>query len=70
MGGYDGVGDIWTGIDTDTKLMVSWLVSQGRDAVYAIEFMTDLKARLTSRVQLTTDKLGVHLEAVDHGVRR
>ena len=67
MGGHDGVGDIWTwtGIDTDTKLVVSWLVSQGRDAVYAIEFMTDLKARLASRVQLTTDKLGVYLEAVD-----
>ena len=40
-------------------------MSQGRDAVYAIEFMTDLKDRLAQRVQLTTDKLGVYLEAVE-----
>ena len=66
-GGLDGVGDLWTwtGLDTETKLIVSWLVSQGRDAVYAIEFMTDLASRLTHRVQLTTDKHGAYLEAVD-----
>ena len=67
VGGLDGVGDIWTwtGIDVDTKLIVSWLVSQGRDAVYAVEFMTDLKSRLTHRVQLTTDKHRAYLEAVE-----
>ena len=45
--GLDGVGDIWTwvGIDADTKLVISWLVSQGKDAVYAIEFMTGLACR-------------------------
>ena len=40
-------------------------MSQGRDAVYAVEFMTDLKSRMTHRVQLTTDKHGAYLEAVD-----
>ena len=66
-GAIDGVGDLWTwtGIDSETKLIISWLVSQGRDAVYAVEFMTDLKSRLTHRVQLTTDKYGAYLEAVD-----
>ena len=47
-----------------SSLIVSWLVSQGRDATYAIEFMTDLRSRLTHRVQLTTDGHGAYLEAV------
>ena len=65
-GGYDGVGDIWTwtALDTGSKLIVSWLVSQGRDATYANEFMMDVADRLDTRVQLTTDRLGVYLEAV------
>ena len=43
----DVAGDVWTwtGIDSDTKLIVSWLVG-GRDAEYAIEFMDDLRGRL------------------------
>ena len=62
----DGAGDVWTwtGIDRDTKLLVSWLVA-GRDAEYAIEFMDDLRSRLSNRVQLTTDGYGAYLEAVD-----
>jgi IS1 family transposase len=50
------VGDVWTwtAIDADTKLIVSWLVG-GRDAGYAMEFMTDVASRLAGRVQLTTD---------------
>src|SRR5579863_471753 len=42
-----GAGDTWTwtGIEADTKLMVSWLVG-GRDSGYAIEFMDDLRSRL------------------------
>lgn len=67
QGVIDGAGDVWTwtGIDSETKLIISWLVSQGRDAAYALEFMTDLKSRLTHRIQLTTDKHGAYLEAVD-----
>ena len=62
----DGAGDVWTwtGIDTDTRLLVSWLVG-GRDAEYAIEFMDDLRSRLENRVQLSTDGYGAYLEAVD-----
>ena len=36
-----------------TRFTFSWLVSQGRDVVCAIEFMTDLKSRLTHRIQLS-----------------
>ena len=62
----DGAGDVWTwtGIDTDTKLLVSWLIG-GRDSSYAIEFMDDLRSRLANRVQLSTDGYGAYLEAVD-----
>ncbi len=54
----------WTGIDADTKLIVSWLVG-GRDAEYAMAFMDDLAGRLTDRVQLTTDGHRAYLEAVE-----
>lgn len=62
----DEAGDTWTwtGIDADSKLIVSWLVG-GRDAEYALEFMTDLQSRLANRVQLTTDGHGAYLRAVD-----
>ena len=62
----DVAGDVWTwtGIDSDTKLIVSWLVG-GRDAEYAIEFMDDLRGRLANRVQLSTDGYGAYLDAVD-----
>lgn len=54
----------WTGIDADSKLIVSWLVG-GRDAEYALEFMGDLQSRLANRVQLTTDGHGAYLSAVE-----
>ena len=65
--GLDSVGDVWTwvGIDRDSKLVLSWLVTQSRDASAAMEFMDDLAGRLTNRVQLTTDGLNAYLEAVD-----
>jgi IS1 family transposase len=62
----DGAGDVWTwtGLDADSKLIVSWLVG-GRDAEYALEFMSDLQGRLANRVQLTTDGHGAYLRAVE-----
>jgi IS1 family transposase len=54
----------WTAIDADSKLMVSWLVG-GRDSEYAIAFMDDLRSRLASRVQLTSDGHRAYLEAVE-----
>ena len=46
------------------SLTISYLVGL-RDAGCAHELMQDLVSRLASRVQLTTDGLGVYLNAVD-----
>jgi IS1 family transposase len=54
----------WTGIEADTKLIVSWLVG-GRDGEYAMAFMDDLRSRLANRVQLTTYGHKAYLEAVE-----
>lgn len=64
--GVFGFGDLWTwvGQDADSKLVLSWHVGR-RDAQTAYPFMHDLAARLTSRVQLTTDGLHAYLEATD-----
>ena len=62
----DRVGDTWTwtGIDADSKLIVSWFVGS-RDADAAYQFMTDLASRLANPVQLTTDGHHAYLNAVD-----
>ena len=59
-------GDVWTwtAIDADTKLLVSWLVGS-RDTDAALHFMSDLKSRLSNRVQLTSDGHRPYLQAVD-----
>lgn len=51
-----GDGDIWTftAIDADTRLMMSWLVGP-RSIENAVEFMKDIRSRVTRRIQLTTD---------------
>ncbi len=54
----------WTALDSDSKLIVAWLVG-GRDGEYAIAFMDDLRGRLANRVQLTTDGHSAYLEAVE-----
>lgn len=61
-----GYGDVWTftAIDADTKLVPSWLVGM-RTADCALDFINDVKARLTNRVQLTTDGHHMYLNAVE-----
>ena len=54
----------WTALDSDSKVIVSWLVG-GRDSEYAVAFMDDLQSRLANRVQLTTDGHKAYLEAVE-----
>jgi IS1 family transposase/lambda repressor-like predicted transcriptional regulator len=63
--GEFGYGDVWTwvGLDTDSKLVLSWTVGR-RDAQTGYEFMHDLADRLANRVQLTTDGLHAYLVAV------
>jgi IS1 family transposase len=62
----EGWGDVWTwtGMDADSKLMISWLVAD-RGQASANLFMRDVAARLVNRVQLTTDGNAVYLVAVD-----
>ncbi len=62
----NGAGDAWTwtALDADSKLIISYMVGQ-RDAGCAMILMEDLKSRLASRVQLTTDGHKAYVEAVE-----
>ncbi|MBW4961490.1 IS1 family transposase [Sulfitobacter sp. CW3] len=62
----DGAGDVWTwtAIDADSKMILSYEVGD-RSATTAHEFMFDLRDRLTSRLQLTTDGHKAYLSAVE-----
>lgn len=64
--GQFGRGDVytWVALDSDSKLVVSWLVGK-RTASYANAFMKDVAARLANRVQLTTDGHKGYLSAVE-----
>ncbi len=61
-----GHGDVWTwtAIEAETKLVPCWYIGK-RDAGAAYHFIHDLKARLASRVQLTTDGHKAYLSAVE-----
>ena len=58
-------GDIWTwtGIDADTRLMVSYMVGP-RTIPMAYEFMEDLASRVVGHMQLTTDGLSWYLDDI------
>lgn len=62
----EGWGDVWTwtGIDADTKLIISYLIG-GRDGGWAHDFMEDCAKRIKNRVQITTDGHKAYLEAVE-----
>jgi IS1 family transposase len=57
-------GDAWTfvAIDADTKLVPSWFVGQ-RTAEDAFAILSDLRSRLASRMQLSTDGHQMYLSA-------
>ena len=61
-----GYGDVWTfvAIDADTKLVVSWLVGE-REPDYALDFLRDVKERVSNRIQLTTDGHHMYYYAVE-----
>ena len=62
----DGAGDTWTwtAIDADGKMIVSYFIG-GRDGECAMWFIDDLRTRLASRVQLTSDGHKAYLQAVE-----
>lgn len=62
----DGAGEVWTwtAIEAETKLILSYEVGD-RSSATAVEFMDDLRSRITNRVQLTTDGHKAYLEAVE-----
>ncbi len=59
-------GSVWTfvAIEAQTKLVLGWQVGR-RDAGFATEFLRDVAARVTNRVQLSTDGHKMYLAAVD-----
>ena len=61
-------GDVWTfiALDADTKLIPSFIVGK-RDAYHAKAFISDLAARLTNRVQVSSDSLAAYSDAMERG---
>ena len=62
----EGAGDVWTwtAIEAESKMILAYEVGD-RSGATALEFMNDLRARLSNRVQLTTDGHKAYLEAVE-----
>lgn len=63
-----GYGDVWTwtAIDSETKLIPSWLVGE-RNSKDAYLFLSDLKSKLNpdNRVQITTDGHKPYLTVIE-----
>jgi IS1 family transposase len=61
-----GAGDVWlwVAIDAETKLVPCWRLGD-RNAGTAYDFVRDLAARLSNRIQLTSDGHRAYLEAVE-----
>ncbi len=58
-------GDAWTfvAIDADTKVVPCWMIGE-RTMLDAMAFLTDLKDRMRSRIQLTADGHKMYAKAV------
>ena len=63
--GQPGYGAVWTwvALDPDTKLVVAYVLGD-RTRRTAVTFMDSVAARLTGRVQLTTDGHNPYIEAI------
>ena len=55
----------WTALDVDSKMLLSYLVTSGRDSSSAKDLMADLRSRVLGKPQLTTDQLGAYPGAVE-----
>jgi IS1 family transposase len=68
--GQFGYGDVWTwtALDADSKLMVSYMLGD-RTAADGYEFLCDAAARISGRIQITTDghaSYGLHVGDAFH----
>lgn len=61
-------GDVWTwtALDSDSKLIISWLVGD-RSTNTAEIFMKDVASRLANKIKITTDGHHAYLTSVDKG---
>jgi IS1 family transposase len=68
--GKPGFGSVWTwtALDADSKLMISWQVSD-RNQEAADALVTDLKARTIMRIQVSTDGLPEYNVAIQKAFR-
>jgi IS1 family transposase len=66
QGDPEGYGNAWTfcAIDAETKLVPSFMVGE-RDKKTATAFMQDVKSRMATRVQISTDALPAYVHAVE-----
>jgi IS1 family transposase len=64
--GQFGYGDVWTwtGMDADSKLMISYMVGP-RSSVMAYEFVQDIRQRAIGRLEITSDGQKWYLNAVE-----
>jgi len=60
-------GDVWTycAIDAETKLVPSYKVASKRNLPNTIDFISDLKARMNNRIQISSDAMLSYEEAID-----
>ncbi len=65
--GVFGYGDVWTfvAICRDTKLVPCWMLTAIRDRAEAVEFLKDLRRRVSGRVQISSDGHGMYADAVE-----
>lgn len=63
--GEQGIGDVWTfvGLCPETKIVPSWLVGH-RTMYNARIFAGDLSARMSNKVQITSDGFKVYVDAI------
>jgi IS1 family transposase len=63
--GQSGYGSMWTwtALDADSKLMISWIVSD-RNQEAADALIRDLKSRVSMRIQISSDGLPEYFNAI------
>jgi IS1 family transposase len=64
---HEGAGNawLWVAIDADTKLVPCWFLGD-RSQKSAHAFMNDLAARMSNRIQLTSDGYKCYTDAVEY----